>query len=52
MKNLAPDIVRQRLLIERIYTRDVDEASVKEHLLGIASHLGLWTYGVPTIHSP
>lgn len=52
MKNLAPDIVRQRLLIEGIYTGDVDEAAVTEYLLGIATHLGLRTYGVPTIHSP
>ncbi len=52
MKNLAPDIVRQRLLIEGYYTRDVDEASISEYLMGIAAHLGLQSYGEPTIHSP
>ena len=52
MKNLAPDIVRQRLLIEGIYTKNVDEVSVKTYLLGIASHLDVQAYGTPTIRSP
>lgn len=52
MKDLAPDIARQRLLIEGLYTGDVTGETVEEYLLGIASHLNLRTYGKPIIHSP
>lgn len=52
MKDLAPDITRQRLLIEGLYTGDVTEEKVKQYLLGIATHLDLRTYGEPIIHAP
>lgn len=52
MKDLAPDITRQRLLIEGLYTRDVTEEKVKQYLLSIASHLNLRAYGKPIIHAP
>src|SRR5688572_31953048 len=52
MRDLAPDIVRQRLLIEGIYTRDVDQAAVEQYLTGIAAHLNLRTYGQPIVHAP
>ena len=52
MKDLAPDIVRQRLLIEGLYTADIDEAAVKRYLLGVAAHLNLRTYGEPIVHAP
>jgi S-adenosylmethionine decarboxylase len=52
MKDLAPDIVRQRLLIEGLYELDVDEAAVKRYLIEVAAHLGLRTYGEPIVHSP
>ena len=52
MRDLAPDIVRQRLLIEGIYSNDINREAVASYLLGIASHLGLKTYGNPIIHTP
>ena len=52
MKNIAPDIMRQRLLIEGNYTIDVDSNSVKKYLLDLAAYLNLKTYGDPIIHSP
>jgi hypothetical protein len=52
MKDLAPDIVRQRLLIEGLYTANIDQAAVESYLIGIAAHLGLRTYGAPIVHAP
>lgn len=51
MKDLAPDITRQRLLIEGYYSIDVDEPRISEYLLGIAEALNLRTYGKATVHS-
>jgi hypothetical protein len=52
VKDLAPDIVRQRLLIEGLYTADIDEAPVKRYLSDVAGHLNLRTYGTPIVHAP
>ena len=52
MRDLAPEIVRQRLLIEGIYSINVNRETVESFLLGIASHLDLRTYGTPIIHAP
>ena len=52
MKDLAPDIVRQRLLIEGLYAADLDEAAVKRYLIDLAAHLNLRTYGQPIVHAP
>ena len=52
MKNIAPKIVRQRLLIEANYLIDVTEKTVTNYLLDISSELNLRTYGKPTIHFP
>lgn len=52
MKNIAPQILRKRLLIEAKYTITVQESDVKNYLLGLAQELGLKTYGDPIIHSP
>jgi hypothetical protein len=52
MKDLAPDIVRQRLLIEGLYTAKIDQAAVENYLIGVAAHLGLRTYGPPIVHAP
>ncbi len=52
MKNLAPDIFRQRLLVEGYYTVEVTRERVAAYLLGVAAHLNLTAYGEPTIHSP
>jgi S-adenosylmethionine decarboxylase len=52
MKDLAPDIVRQRLLIEGLYTKAIDRAEVEAYLINVAAHLGLRTYGQPIVHAP
>ncbi|WP_080806619.1 S-adenosylmethionine decarboxylase [Halomicronema hongdechloris] len=52
MKDLAPQITRQRLLIEGCYTTDVDRDTIAAYLLGVAAHLGLRAYGTPIIHAP
>jgi S-adenosylmethionine/arginine decarboxylase-like enzyme len=52
MKDLAPDIVRQRLLIEGLYTAEIDQAAVEKYLVDVAAHLGLRTYGAPIVHAP
>lgn len=52
MKKLAPQIVRQRLLIEGFYSIEVTRDNLRGYLLGVAKHLNLRTYGEPTIFSP
>lgn len=52
MKNLAPDIMRQRLLIEGFYSKKVTKDFLREYLYGVAKHLNLKTYDEPTIFSP
>ena len=52
MKDLAPHITRQRLLVEGYYTIEVDHAAVDRYLHGIAAHLGLRAYATATIFSP
>lgn len=52
MKDLAPEITRQRLLIEGHYSIEISRSTVERYLLGIASCLGLRTYGTPIVHAP
>lgn len=52
MKNIAPQITRQRLLLEGNFTISVDRKDVKDYLLGLAQALDLRVYGEPIIHSP
>jgi S-adenosylmethionine decarboxylase len=52
MRDLAPHVVRQRLLIEGLYTIDVSRQQVADYLTGLADRLGLRAYGEPVIHSP
>ncbi len=52
MEDLAPQIVRQRLLIEATYDKDLSESDVRNYLLQVASTLELRVYGEPIIHSP
>ena len=49
---LAPEIVRQRLLIEGYYDAEIDESGIESYLQGLAAHLGLRTYGRSAIFSP
>ena len=52
MKNLAPDVYRQRLLIEGFYTIDVDKSAIEEYFRKVTSELSLRMYGEPIIFSP
>ena len=52
MEDLAPDITRQRLIIEGFYTVDVDETVIAQFFNRLTTALGLRTYGAPTIFSP
>lgn len=52
MKNLAPNITRQRLLIEGFYTTEMSKDIIEKYLLDLARHLNLRTYGKPIIFSP
>src|SRR5262245_26453081 len=52
MRDLAPDIVRQRLLIEGYYTTTLDSSAVARYLVEVAQHLRLQTYGQPIVHAP
>jgi S-adenosylmethionine decarboxylase len=50
--DLAPDITRQRLLIEGYYTIDVDEPVIERYFSTLTSALSLRAYGSPTIFAP
>lgn len=52
MKNLAPEIFRQRLLIEGFYQVELDRETLEKYLLNLAEFLNLKTYGEPIIFSP
>lgn len=52
VKDIAPEVFRQRLLIEGRFGRAVDAALIREYLLGIAARLGLRTYGEPVVFAP
>jgi hypothetical protein len=52
MEDLAPDITRQRLLIEGFFTIDVDEAVILAFFGHITTAMGLRTYGAPTVFAP
>jgi hypothetical protein len=52
MLDLAPHIFRQRLLMEGIYTIDVDREALVRYMTGLAAHLDMKAYGEPVIYSP
>ena len=52
MKNLAPEIYRQRLLIEGFYDVVVTKEFLDEYLRKLATDLDLRIYGEPIIFSP
>ena len=52
MRDLAPDVFRQRLLIEGIFRRQVDEDAIGEYFGKITKALNLEMYGEPIIFSP
>ncbi len=49
--DIAPEIFRQRLLVEAYFTCELDAAAVGDFLVALASALGLRTYGEPIVHS-
>lgn len=51
MKDIAPHIMRQRLVIEGFFQSDVDEKRIREFFSGITNKLKLRTYGDPIIHA-
>ena len=51
-RDLAPTIVRQRLLIEGYWSVEVDEAYIRQFLLDLPAHLGLRAYGEPVVYAP
>jgi S-adenosylmethionine decarboxylase len=52
VRDLAPHVFRQRLLLEGYYAGDVTRERLTAYLLGVAAHLDLKAYGEPTIYSP
>jgi S-adenosylmethionine/arginine decarboxylase-like enzyme len=52
MKNLAPSITRQRLLIEGFYKTDADKSVIMDYFNKITKALNLRMYGEPIIFSP
>ncbi|MBU1276945.1 MAG: S-adenosylmethionine decarboxylase [Proteobacteria bacterium] len=52
MDDLAPEIYRQRLLVEGRYRAALDAAAVEGFLLGLARALGLTPYGQAVVHAP
>ena len=47
MKDLAPEIVRQRLLIEGLFSREVDQAAVESYTRGSSSERKLSSSTLP-----
>ena len=52
MEDLAPDIVRQRLLVEGYYAVEIDELIIRRYFEVLTGALHMRTYGAPTIFSP
>lgn len=52
MKNLAPGIVRQRLLIEGYYSINAEKKTIEDYFRIITQALGLRMYDKPIIFSP
>lgn len=51
MKNIAPYITRQRLLVEGFFSIDIDKKKIGAFYSGILKELNLKAYGRPTIHA-
>jgi len=52
MKNLAPHITRQKLLLEGFYEVEIDEQKIKDYFNEITSSLELRIYSEPIIYLP
>jgi len=51
MKNLAPYITRERVLIEGFYKANVNQQIIKKYFKEITKKLKLRVYGKPIIHA-
>lgn len=52
LKDLAPAVFRQRLLIEGFFEGEMTEDRVRTYLLRLAAALDLRTYGDPVVFQP
>jgi len=52
MRKIAPNVMRQRLLIEGFYKINVDRKTINKYFNGISKSLKLKIYGKPIIFSP
>jgi len=52
LRNLAPHVFRQRLLIEGFYGIDVTREALARYMAGLSTHLHLEAYGEAVIYSP
>jgi S-adenosylmethionine/arginine decarboxylase-like enzyme len=52
VRDLAPNIKRQRLLLEGYYSIVMNREAVACYLTQVAAHLGLRTYAEPVIYAP
>jgi hypothetical protein len=52
VENIAPEVFRQRLLVEGFFQEKLTEKSIAESLLQLAGALELRTYGDPVIFQP
>ena len=52
MRDLAPEIVRQRQLIEGFYTCELSSDSISSFLIELAAALELRAYGEPIVFAP
>ena len=53
VKDLAPSIVRQRLLIEALYRRpNISQENVEQFLIELPAKLNLRIYSPPVVYSP
>lgn len=50
--DLAPEVFRQRHLIEGRFSVALNESAVRDYLLGLAAALGMAPYGDPIVFSP
>ncbi|MFA5077447.1 MAG: S-adenosylmethionine decarboxylase [Candidatus Micrarchaeia archaeon] len=51
MRDIAPHITRQRLVVEGFFEIPVRRKTILAFFRGITRELGLHTYGKPTIHA-
>ncbi|MBI3534784.1 MAG: S-adenosylmethionine decarboxylase [Deltaproteobacteria bacterium] len=52
MENIAPQIQRQRLLIEGFYSRIIEKQDIEGYFRTICQQLSLRAYGEPIVFSP